>query len=325
MPVDAEEVTDRLRLLAALYAGSGSQGRRVEWPRPEAWTVLERLAASPAPLYLAEVELVRLADAFGVPGWALVVEHEAWNPIQTQVSTLAALRRHDEQWIITLSEARNQDQQVGEEPSEFAWARAWAELQRAPRCSRTGWAAPPTGADTSMPSPRSETELLKRCERLVAELDEAVGLPENSLQAFIQRFSEHRGRRIVLRAFRYGDTVEGECGLFIARTDHDEIGYPIDAPHASHIVFHEIGHMVCGHRGSSSPEASPLMKSMSLLDPDMVRSVLGRTVYSEEVEREAELFASLMSSRFAVTRAQDDGRDFVTDPITLRVRGTFGG
>lgn len=235
---------------------------------------------------------------------------------------MAALRRHDQRWITTLSGVTPGQQPTG---SREALRRARVELGRSPRCWRTGWSPTDSGVDTSMLARRRNSALLRRCEKAVRELENTVGPPGQSLQEFVQRLALHRGRPIILRSFRFSDIPEGECGLFIMRDDRDEIGYPRDAPHASHIVFHEIGHMIRGHQRTVSSAASPLARSMARLDPDMIRSCLGRDVYSEEVEREAEVFASLLSSRLAASRQSHTCNDDITDPVTLRVRATFGG
>jgi hypothetical protein len=60
------------------------------------------------------------------------------------------------------------------------------------------------------------------------------------------------------------------------------------------------------------------------LDPAMVQAVLGRSVYSEVEEREAELIASLIMDRVAGTvRPADASADL--DSIDQRLQRTFGG
>lgn len=326
--VAAEELARRVRLLAGVLRSArepNPTGGVVEdvWPRQAARAAVKMINAR-GRLELSYGERARVAEAFGVPGWALQVSNSEWAFVERDVSVVAALRRHDHRWIITLSGVTPGQSATGAGSHE-ALRRARVELGRSPRCWRTDWSPSDSGVDASMLARRRDGALLRRCEKVIRDLDDMIGSPGESLQEYVQRLSSCRGRPILLRSFRFSDIPEGECGLFIMRDDRDEIGYPLDAPHASHIVFHEIGHMIRGHRRSESAAASPLARSMARLDPNMIRSVLGRDVYSEEVEREAEIIASLLSSRLAASQQIRTCSDDVTDPVTLRVRGTFGG
>lgn len=116
----------------------------------------------------------------------------------------------------------------------------------------------------------------------------------------------------------------GICGLWIDRVDSDVIGYPVDARHALHIVLHEVGHMLRSHRGRAPVADSQLASFMPDLDPVMVRAVLGRSVYSDVEEREAELVASLIMHRCG-GRSLSSPVPATDDPIAHRVRRAFGG
>ena len=64
--------------------------------------------------------------------------------------------------------------------------------------------------------------------------------------------------------------------------------------HQDHIIAHEFAHVLAGHRGSSTlptPDAGGLL---NLLDPALIRAVLGRTDYAHHDEQEAEMVASFL-------------------------------
>src|SRR6201986_3193328 len=64
-----------------------------------------------------------------------------------------------------------------------------------------------------------------------------------------------------------------------------------------HIVLHELAHMLCGHPASELPETDMLRRLFPDLSPAMVKTVLSRSSYQSEYEREAELLASLILAR----------------------------
>ncbi|WP_237404488.1 ParH-like protein [Actinacidiphila reveromycinica] len=127
--------------------------------------------------------------------------------------------------------------------------------------------------------------------------------------ALVARLAERRGRPIELIPV---DALPNlPCGLLMV-TDHaDCIVYATDtsALHQRHILLHEAAHLVCGHdRVAPAPAKRPAADgdvpsgARTLLPhlPDaLVRRVLGRTVYTEPQEQEAELLASLICSRAA--------------------------
>ncbi|WP_435130686.1 MULTISPECIES: ParH-like protein [Streptomycetaceae] len=127
--------------------------------------------------------------------------------------------------------------------------------------------------------------------------------------ALIARLAERRGRPIELIPV---DALPNlPCGLLMV-TDHaDCIVYATDTSvlHQRHILLHEAAHLVCGHDGAgpgagdaADPGDAATAGSRALLPhlPDtLVRRVLGRTVYTEPQEHEAELLASLICSRAA--------------------------
>ncbi|MBP0449213.1 hypothetical protein J5Y04_06580 [Kitasatospora sp. RG8] len=114
--------------------------------------------------------------------------------------------------------------------------------------------------------------------------------------------------------------------MLISTDRADYIGYPVDttALHQQHIVLHEIGHLLCGHTGGSDSRVSTVVSQAltTQLSEELVRRVLGRSVYTERQEQEAELVASLALQR-ALQRPRPTTTGQLTDQM-VRLRQVFG-
>lgn len=100
------------------------------------------------------------------------------------------------------------------------------------------------------------------------------------------------------------------CGMLISTADVDYIFHAAGTTplHALHIAMHEVGHLLLDD-GADLEAAIPERERPSLaeqavvatllpsLPPALIRRVLGRTTYSDPVEREVELFASMLLVR----------------------------
>src|SRR4051794_16225234 len=135
--------------------------------------------------------------------------------------------------------------------------------------------------------------LRRRSEALVDSL--GITMPFDAV-AFCGRVAA--GRRRPIRRLPRVLPVEGLFGMWVATAHEDLIVYEsrTSRPHQDHIMFHELGHLLCGH------QATPITIEAALLlfpdlDPAMVERVLTRTRYSAVEEREAELVASLILQR----------------------------
>jgi hypothetical protein len=163
-----------------------------------------------------------------------------------------------------------------------------------------------------------EAAVRRRCAILVRRLTRATGMPAPfELAAFLAAYSESfSGRPIELLALAPDEMPAGTCGLWLALAGRDVIGFPAGAArtHRDHIVLHEVGHMLAGHRGILDPGPAALLPD---LDPEMVRAVLGRSVYSDIQEQEAELIASLILQR-SLTTTPTPPRAY--DPVVDRLR-----
>lgn len=121
--------------------------------------------------------------------------------------------------------------------------------------------------------------------------------------ALLAEVAAERGRPIELLPVRA--RPDAPCGLLVTTDRADYIVYAADTTplHRQHILLHEVAHLLCGHQNASTPLAAA-GALLPRLDPALVRSVLGRTVYGEPQEQEAELVASLILSRAAGRRVR---------------------
>jgi hypothetical protein len=152
---------------------------------------------------------------------------------------------------------------------------------------------------------RGGSDLWDECRRRV----EGLTLPEPfDAEAFIELLAEQRGRRIGLLPVEGATNLP--CGLVITTEQSDWIVYRADttALHRRHILLHEAAHILCGHGERGDTTAAAARSLMPHLGDELVRSVLGRTVYSEPDEREAELLASLILHRVG-RRDRHTGRE----------------
>jgi hypothetical protein len=159
---------------------------------------------------------------------------------------------------------------------------------------------------------RDRGSFLLRCKRTIREL---AGPGPTTIDGFVQRLAERRGRPIVRVPARLGGQVA--CGLFVSTDDVDYIIHEVGVTplHANHIAAHEVSHLVLGHYGSESAPMTAESLARTLLpavDPGTIRALFGRTIYDEWQEQDAETFASVLmvesSSPSAVLR-MDDGAE----------------
>ena len=86
------------------------------------------------------------------------------------------------------------------------------------------------------------------------------------------------------------------CGIWIGTAEADCIYYEqaTSAFHQTHIVMHEIAHMLLGHRGQTPAWQGVARVLAPDLDPELIRLILGRGTYGAREEEEAETLASLI-------------------------------
>jgi len=118
------------------------------------------------------------------------------------------------------------------------------------------------------------------------------------LDSFVARLAERRQRPLHISAFPYDARPDSPCGLWLA-TEHQAwvfVEHGTTPLHRSHIVLHELAHMIFGHT-DQDPSFRALLPH---LDGERVRQALARTSYTTQQEREAELLASLIRARAGI-------------------------
>jgi hypothetical protein len=139
--------------------------------------------------------------------------------------------------------------------------------------------------------------LLRACKERLDELDLPV---EPDIAELVEHLSGRRGRPIVLMPI----TVRacGPSGLWVATAEVDIIGYQASTSrhHQEHIIAHELGHMICCHRGAVQPDERSVSLLFPDLSPNLVRELLQRTGYSDAQEEEAEITGSLLAANLII-------------------------
>jgi hypothetical protein len=126
-----------------------------------------------------------------------------------------------------------------------------------------------------------------------------LALPQPfDVSSFIALLAQQRGKPIDL--VPVAGRTDTPCGLLLTTDRVDTIMYATDTTplHQQHILLHEAAHIICGHDDGSAP-TSALQVLLPNLPASLVERVLGRTVYTEPQEREAEVVASLIRIRAA--------------------------
>ncbi|QIS21046.1 hypothetical protein [Nocardia terpenica] len=139
----------------------------------------------------------------------------------------------------------------------------------------------------------TERELRRRCRRLLNEL----GIqPPLDVATLCRRVGERRGKPI--RLVPHSIPVPGPFGAWITTNLADYLLYQKETTkaHQDHIILHELGHLLAGHR--SDEDDGVLMDQLyppdAGLTPDVVRRALRRTSYDTVEEREAETVATII-------------------------------
>lgn len=138
----------------------------------------------------------------------------------------------------------------------------------------------------------------RACRRLV----DRQHLPDPfDAAVFVREVAARRGRPVELIPVYARPDLP--CGLLLTTEASDYVLFAADTTpfHQQHILLHEAAHLLCGHRDAATLR-SAAQNLLPTLNPALVQRVLGRTVYSEPEEAEAELVASLILSRVSSHR-----------------------
>jgi hypothetical protein len=163
----------------------------------------------------------------------------------------------------------------------------------------------------------------RRVQRLVAGLD----IPDPyGIDALVEQVAAGRDRDITVVNTRM---PTGLSGAWVQTPERDFLFCERETSslHREHIVLHELGHMLCGHRPLWSVE----QELVTLLETDVpgltsqaVRHMLGRSRPSSPVEAEAELFAWLVRQRVGGPAGPPAAPGDADTPLT-RLEEALGG
>lgn len=151
----------------------------------------------------------------------------------------------------------------------------------------------------------------------------SLGLPPvasvRDLRPFVE---EYLGQPVRLEPAQVGESVP--CGMWIATNTVSYVFYdPQTSPaHQDHIIGHEFAHILKGHRGSSTLATPAVSGLLGLLDPALVKAVLGRTNYTEQDEQEAEMVGSFLKEHANSYQppSQSEEADRITRTLLRRGR-----
>lgn len=135
--------------------------------------------------------------------------------------------------------------------------------------------------------------LRRKCGDLIRSLNLAVPF---SVEDLCQQIAERRQRRIRLAPLAF--PTSGPAGLLVCTASVDYVFYEAHTTitHQTHVVVHELGHLLWGHASTGPCEGGDHDAGGSLvpddIDPALVEHMLGRTQYSRPGEYAAEYFAT---------------------------------
>lgn len=181
-----------------------------------------------------------------------------------------------------------------------------------------GEEAPTLGEVNCVP----DRELRRRCQDKIKTLHVPRPFELALLLAELERV---RGRPVELMPA--ATRPDSPCGVWVSMPGADYIFYEqgTESLHRAHIICHEIGHMLFGHHGG--PWSDDIIRLlMPSLDPALVRSMLGRSAYTNAEEREAETLASLILERAALPPPPAPAHPMSPDAAAVlsRVESAFG-
>ena len=113
----------------------------------------------------------------------------------------------------------------------------------------------------------------------------------------VHRLCELRNRQITI--IQMNMKPSHPCGMWVVARNEDVICYDGNTTkaHQEHIILHELGHIICCHRGTGILDNTSARLLFPDLNPDIVREMLMRATYNDVQEQEAEILAYLLSER----------------------------
>lgn len=187
------------------------------------------------------------------------------------------------------------------------------------------------------PASEDRMYITRRRARCEAAAD-VVAIPRPfDLDALCEGIAARRGRPLRLVALEGAPDSSMPCGVLVATESADLIFYEpaTSALHKLQIVLHELAHLLLGHGGPDSERPAYATRLLPVakdgpdteddeddeddlgIDLDQVLHILGRTSYSDNEEKDAELLATILSHRIL-------DREATTNPVLERLGDALG-
>jgi hypothetical protein len=153
----------------------------------------------------------------------------------------------------------------------------------------------------------------------------SLGEDCSNVSTLRDRLSHLRGKPIHLVPMAIPDAALN--GMWMSTSQADLVIYEARTTraHQDHIIAHELSHILCGHQALGGVDGFALASLFPDIAPEVVRRVLQRTEYSDLIEQEAEMTASLLlapSKRRRRTAAPPPAQ---SDDVVTRLRAAVAG
>lgn len=127
-----------------------------------------------------------------------------------------------------------------------------------------------------------------------------------TLEELVAATGRRRGRPVTVVEEHLGALDAMPCGIWVPLPEADVIFVEekTSPAHRQHICLHELAHILCEHAGAGAAMVpADLLRLLPALAPEKVASVLARTSYDSEQEREAEAMATVLGRFLALGNA----------------------
>ncbi|MFE1318542.1 hypothetical protein [Kitasatospora phosalacinea] len=165
-----------------------------------------------------------------------------------------------------------------------------------------------------------------RCSNLLEALDLTGPLDVTGL---CRAVADQRGRSLHLLPLpETAGPAAGVCGLWLSLGEADVVFYEAATSqvHRTHIILHELSHMLLDHNGLRGAELGAPLGLFPDLDPAMVDRLLarGRTDYSAAEEQQAELLATMIGNRGRHRPVAEEGASSLATGVLGRLGRLLG-
>ena len=124
-----------------------------------------------------------------------------------------------------------------------------------------------------------------------------LGLPRPfTFGELVVAIERRRGRPLKVVERHLGTLPNMPCGIWVPLEKADVVFVEEETSpaHRQHICLHELAHILCAHTGAKVLAAGYLAKLLPDIAPEKVATMLARTSYGTEQERDAEAMATLL-------------------------------